>query len=181
MRRNCNNLPVYPADAPLLRSKNDIYDAVDRQQPTVLREMRLEGSVLGATSLRTTLAAVDSMFYEIADICGAKVPEHRWGLMQKPEPAEGGRLIKERRHTLIPRGYLLVAEVAVIGDISPLSPEQKVRIDEGIKAYHRNDPSVRWTDHGSHQFVRGSEPTFQNFSTTASPDVWLVDIEPFIG
>ena len=181
MLRSCKNLPVYPTGTPFVRSKNDIYDAVDRQQTTVLREMRLEGSVLGATSLRTTLAAVDSMFNEIADICDAKVPDHQWGLLQKPKAAGGDRLKRERRHNLIPRGYLLVAEIAIIEAVEPLSMEQKVHIDKGIEAYHSNDPSVRWTDYGSHQFVRGSEPTSQNFSNAVSPDVWLVDIEPFIG
>jgi hypothetical protein len=164
------DLPVFEPGIPIARTKDDIKSAVNEGRPTVVRTMALQGSVLGATTLRGTLAATDGMFEDIAGACNALVPSHQWGLVEISDQSQMSR----RRHNLLPRGFNLAAEVEVIVPTHPLTDDQTVMIVSGISQHIDEDPPIQWKDAHPDQFMNGVSKSHSLLES----NLWLIDIEP---
>ncbi len=111
------------------------------------------------TRLVDILSRAEDQFGLIAEFCGASVVSHDWALADRsdhPQP----RFNQPRP---IPAGYMLVAQVEAIRDITPLTEEMAELVVSGVQTYNERNHSHPYhlRDLGPQQFsygVIGSSP-----------------------
>jgi hypothetical protein len=167
------DLPVWSAETEVRRTPQEFRAAAIEGEPSFVRSTRLMG--LGFTSLQTCLEVADQEFAVAADMCGAKVVEHEWGLKPRT-PADTdayGRLVYPEN--LVPEGYVLVAQVQTLPNLMPISaaPDHRHDITQGVEQYQSRqaDSSIPTLND-----ITPAQFTVQH--TPQGSQRWLVDIEP---
>ncbi len=191
-------LPVYNEETKPWVSTQELYnqhysDATSTDSKVVrLAQLKLkdvEFSPLADCSLIEILQKTDEELERFAKLCGASVVEHEWGLYNDGAFCENTRANNQpepsKLRALVPEGYMLVAEVAVIRDIGVRADDygdnevfpsvMKSAIEEGVKEYNK-DRQVYRLDDMLHlgQFAVGMPIG----ASTGNRQAWLVDIEP---
>jgi hypothetical protein len=152
--------------------------------PTFVRGMTIDvPRQLGR--LAKVLTKTDKELELAAQACDATVVEHHWGLYPirdaLPDEYED-YLPADRRRLGMPKGHILVAEVAVVRDataVSGLSSPEGVydRIFSGLRDYC-GVKRLRLSDMKVSAFATGFVPQTTTEATETTAREWLIDIEP---
>lgn len=194
------DLPVYEEATELVWAQ-DLFNAnnadagPERNQALpdrVIRplQMLVEDTQLLKNGLMDILKRTDDELAVVAEMCGAFVVGHEWGLYPAPQHATQYSGFRPLPPELLPEDHILVAEVDVIRgtkDIVSLDlniaegtehwyapTEAYGRINQGITNYYNDDRPHKHTDIRDDQFVVGTCPQ----ATGNLEHTWLVDIEP---
>ncbi len=179
------DLPIYGPDTPV------VYHA----QLSLIHEtpgndlVRHTGiKALGFTSLADILRETDTEAERLAELCGAKLIEHSWGLYDYPEEeAVHVSDLEIPNVTDFPDGYLLVAKVELIEPTptTVLSRAQlNAQIDVGRKEYKAIKPrkpilfDIRSLDDFAFGTARRELKGHQESEPAPTPVLHLTDIEP---
>ncbi len=195
------DLPVYGPETPLT-DVADLRRAAPEQLDTLtadtfLRDVRISVAydARDAThvpgNLLHILERTDEELAIAAELCGAEVVGHQWGLFHDPDGVqhrqEDRSALYGAEH-LIPEDHYLVAEVDIIRGAVNMSPLNALRIFQrtglgavkvafGLKAYElgRRERVYHLHDMMPSQFVVGTSAAADE---SQDPGFWLVDIEP---
>lgn len=158
----------------LLRKPDEFKAAADGNDPYFIRSTRLLG--LGFNCLKTCLEITDQELGLAADLCGANVVDHQWGLVPRTEKDtdDCGRLVYPEH--LVPKGYILGAMVSVVHDAVPIRYDRAERADicQGVAVYNERSADYSLA---TLQDITPSQFVLQP-SQSGGYDRWLVDIEP---
>jgi len=169
-RRRTVDLPLYNPSEPILNPGRGEHLHLPSYQTTFLRNIRIWGNAFIDRTLSESLQIADESFEEAAEASGAKVPWHQWGLQE----LRGTRLPYQEHPGLIPEGYRLVAEVAVVDQETIYAhKDTHAQIIQGLGNYILSGSSQAvWEDADTTQFVSGTDRYL------GRTGLWLVDIEP---
>ncbi|MEO8862708.1 MAG: hypothetical protein ABI354_00090 [Candidatus Saccharimonadales bacterium] len=182
LRNHGLDLPIFSTDDVIV-SRSKFADAA--QQPDLVAPLGTDTFIRRTTlnaddyvSLKGALRAADEELNIVADYCSANVIGHKWGLYEAGETI----LDDGEPSELLPKGYLLAAEVdAVIDATKPdFLASRAISIalgdyrDRRTRLFSKNIVRAYLTDMHTNQFVIGSPPS------ALGRGLWLVDIEPLI-
>ncbi|HET7673314.1 MAG TPA: hypothetical protein VFK11_02260 [Candidatus Saccharimonadales bacterium] len=153
-------------------------------------QMVIDDTQLLKNGLMDILRRTDEELGVVAEMCGASVVGHEWGLYPAPPHATQYDGFRPVPPELLPEDKILVAIVDVIrGTKDILPPGLNIaegtehwyaptdvygRITQGITHYYDGDRPHKHTDIRDDQFVVGTCPQ----ATGSLEHTWLVDIEP---
>jgi hypothetical protein len=162
-------LPIHPPETPVAWTKWGIRDAVYSGQPTFIRRTALEYD--GPGNLKAALRLADTIIKQATEAIDVRPVNYNWGLYEgKPQLTPADRDYDSSSHSLVPRGYSLVAEVDTIFPIIHPKIEDQVSLGHRIDRYYDTASGYVLRDMCLSQVVRQiTEVTIQD---------WYVDIEP---
>jgi hypothetical protein len=142
------------------------------QNESIIRRMRVSAPLRYTGKLDKFLMRTDEELEKVAELCGAEVVPHEWGLYQTRNP--NARSYKEStplrlRLLGIPKGHLLVANVEFIANANTCEPDDpnSRSITKGLQAYY-GQAGLKLADMDVRQFV----------ALDKLGPATLVDIEP---
>lgn len=171
------DLPVFPADTPILHHPWEFELEVAAGEEEFVRSVSVD--VPAGLSLQNALAYTDEELDIAAEISGASVIPHQWGLvLSTKENTDRDHNYGPSGAHLVPDGYLLTAAVEVVqGRALPLLSEELTQaVDEKLFAYGTlAAPTTRYRLKDMHagQCVGVEEPGSPEPAQTI-----IVDIEP---
>lgn len=172
VRHHGLDLPIYPAEE-VLYNKEQYREADLHGKPTFVRTVRTSGP---PETLAERLSRADWCFQQLAKLCKIQIVPHIWGLCKDiPEILYERRLIDG----IIPKGYLPVAEVAVIEPVGDIPADSISSFQKGLTRYSRQVVSV--TDHPYTDTRIGQVMYGTRAGEDETPQAWYVDIEPLVG
>lgn len=141
---------------------------------SVVRRTRVRAQ--GYSNLADVLAVADESFEIAAQMIGARVVAHEWGLFR--DPGTCPYLTLYGNPDLLPKDHVLVAKVDVIRSISGITHEQEDKIREAkrlnTERAQRGQATVHWDDWRERQYSNGIAPGADN------TDFWQLDIDPIL-
>lgn len=145
----------YPNEMQEFASVAKRFPRVIRFDPPVIR---------GGMRLIDILSRAEDQFDLIAGFCGARVVSHDWALADQSVHPRA----RHNQPRPIPAGYMLVAQVEAIRDITPLTEEMAELVISGVQTYNERNRSHPYhlRDLGPQQFSYGT--------VGASPEPQLV-------
>lgn len=158
-------LPIFDdLELPQALTKAEIRNASNLETDRFIRRIRCV-PFTGALSLKETLRRTSETLEDAAEMCGATVIDHSWGLLSLDA------MNTYYRGACID-SYGIVANVEVIRQLTHPTDIQESEIDNGLYRYSKETGhSFRWLDRGIHQFSRGE-------SAISGSGLFLIDIDP---
>lgn len=166
-------LPIYPADTPVVREPWEL--PRDDPRKRLIRTVSVVAPEEDYTDIYNVLETTDRELTAIAEACGAVVADHSWGLF--PVAGKDSRVIdRYSPHQLqylgIPVGYMVIANVEWISNSERLIDNLPLRqqVVGGIKDYYEDPSAVKQGDIKPEQFI--GRPGFS--------ELVYVDVEPYL-
>ncbi len=168
------DLPIYPEEE-VLQSKSEYRRVCEGDATNFTRIARTSGPT---ESLMSRLNRGEWYFDKIGELCKIKIVPHTYGLCRDTD-----RFTIDRRfgEEILPKGYLLVANVAIIKSAGELPDNLFSNIATGVKNYFKTiapDTAKKYSykDVGIHQIVYGTRA-----GTEEDTAAWHVDVDSLVG
>ena len=172
------DLPIFPADTPVLHEKFEFEFAAARGDESFVRSVALD--IPGDMPLLAALRQTDEELAILAStIDNTAVVDHQWGLVRSTgENTETGHDFGPSGGHLIPKGYLLTACVEVVPgqDLPSVDMRLAATVNGKLLEYIR-DPSPR-TPYQLLDMHAGQYVVAENPEKSESTQAVIVDIEP---
>lgn len=163
------DLPVFPSDSEVL-NRWQVREIAEHPDNQVIRYVNIFAGGCRQLTLKKALRTADKEFRRVAEMGGAAVIPHTWGLY--PRGPSFNPHSTQVEVDLLPQGHLLVAEVDVVRNPIEVDDSTADGLLEALRGYAQNRKGLSWSDANLKQFVHGAT------SVQPVPTLWLVDIEP---
>lgn len=157
-------LPFYPPET-VVDTMSPI-TVSEINQTNFVRSVELEVASGIRGNLRKILKIADDCFDAAAEVCGAQTIEHEWGLTKS---------INNNRTNLIPKGFSLVADVAMIHNKQQSEDDLEKLRHKIIKFISDDRRKYYWRDIGIDQFTYGTT------AEITQPRLFLHDVDIDLG